>query len=92
MCQRRTAGVYDLEKWTLFVLLLSVFEQLDIDAVRRQTVEYKLKEKEERMALFFRLVLVSLFVTGGLNFCWQLLMQIWMESHGQKCCVCVDSK
>lgn len=61
-------GVYDPEKWTLFFLLLSVFEQLDIDAVKRRTVEYKLKEKEERMALFFRLLQVSPLVTGRLSF------------------------
>lgn len=61
-------GVYDPEKWTLFFLLLSVFEQLDVDAVKRRTVEYKLKEKEERMALFFRLLQVSPFVTGRLSF------------------------
>lgn len=60
-------GVYDPEKWTLFFLLLSVFEQSDMDAVKRQTVEYKLKEKEERMVLFLRLLQVSPFVTGRLR-------------------------
>ncbi len=68
-----------------------LLEQLNMDAVKRQTVEYKFKERRKRWEYFFGLLHSGLFLTGRLDsfgVCLYLLTPNHMDSE---CCTCVDS-
>lgn len=69
----------------------SLLEQLDTDAVKRQTVDYKLKERKRWWEYFLRLLQGGLFLTGRLDFTGVCLRKSEAKHMDSKCCTCVDS-
>lgn len=70
----------------------SLLEQSDMDAVKRQTVDYKLKERKEMMGIFFKAAAGrAVSDRQALDFMGVCLRKSEAKHMDSKCCTCVDS-